>query len=254
MPEVKLYSDYEHSSMKMVGGASFSEAVGAVIDRYNVNDVFESGTYLGTGSTSTLAELFVKRGIFPNFTTVEVNKHFHALAVKNLAKYPFIQPTWGLSTNINASIEFIRNDSILNEHTIIQDVFIDDIVDPVSFYLSELNGVDQHKTITEKLKSLLAIASGRKQCLAFKQNVMSEYVGKHKSKRPMFLLDSSAGIGYFEFTELVRLMDGLPFILILDDIHHLKHFRSRRQIESSEDWKVVTLSETHGWLIAIHNM
>jgi hypothetical protein len=60
--------------------------------------------------------------------------------------------------------------------------------------------------------------------------MIKKYLSEMKNNNPLILLDSSGGVGYLEFKTTLDALNGKPFIIILDDIHHVKHHRSYLRI------------------------
>ena len=65
-------------------------------------------------------------------------------------------------------------------------------------------------------------------------------------------MDSAGGIGFLEFTILLRVMRNRPYSLLLDDINHIKHFRSYEHIRKDRRFTILGLDESRGWLFARH--
>jgi hypothetical protein len=47
-------------------------------------------------------------------------------------------------------------------------------------------------------------------------------------------------------------MGNAEYMLLLDDVHHLKHFRSLRDIRINKSFEILALNLEHGWLLARH--
>jgi hypothetical protein len=129
------------------------------------------------------------------------------------------------------------------------DVFIDDIEDPIRFYRDELLGHLERDRVApgERLRQL----SDR----IFKyagDNLLEKYLGQFCSYRPLIILDSAGAVGFLEFSIVEQIMRAHPYVLLLDDIHHLKHFRSLQRIESDKRFRIVHLDRSDGWVLACH--
>lgn len=251
---MKLYSQKSGASIKMVPDVRFLKVLKEIIQLENIQFVFESGTYLGTGSTSTLAKLFIDNEKIPaDFITVEANLEYYKLAKKNLAKYDFIKPVFGLSVDYLEAVKFLVNDNIFNELESYPDVFIDHLETPQHFYLQEiLIGLFQDKTEQQIKKTGTGIFAKKQNTIYnFRNNVASDFCTNRKDHTSLILLDSAAGIGFFEFLELKKQMGNNDYYIILDDIDHLKHFRSKEFIKKNpQDYKLIELDKEAGWLIA----
>ncbi|MEP7146383.1 MAG: hypothetical protein ABI792_05195, partial [bacterium] len=182
--------------------------------------------------------------------TIEVDPILHKEAVKNLSVYKFIIPKWGLSVSSNQAKEFIKTDDAIINHVKYPDVFIDDTEDPVRFYLDEINGMlsrpSYKKSFSEKIKDQLKNSKN----INFEENIFETIIPKIINSNPLFLLDSAGGLGFLEFQKVQSLMDGRSHFLILDDIHHLKHFRSYKEVCEDRDYTILDKNIEHGWVIA----
>ncbi|MDQ3194270.1 MAG: hypothetical protein M3P82_04635 [Bacteroidota bacterium] len=247
---MKKYSDYKYSSVSMSTDNSFISALDNLFAENNITNILESGTFIGLGSTTLLAEAILKsKKPLPVFVTIEVDQKLHKEAVKNLSSYEFIVPKWGLSVSSNHAKEFIKTDEAIQNHSKYPDVFIDDTEDPVRFYLDEINGMlsgPSKKTFSGKVKDLLK----NSKKINFEEKIFETTIPKIKNSNPLFLLDSAGGLGFLEFQKVQTLMEGLGHFLILDDIHHLKHFRSYKEVCENKDYKILDKNIEQGWVIA----
>lgn len=250
---MKKYSDYAHSSISMSKDSLFKETLNKLFTEYKIDTIVECGTYLGLGSTSLLAEAILKNAThYPDFITIEVDKKIYNEAVKNLKKYPFITPKWGLSVNAAEAKKFIQTDDAILHHENYPDVFIDYTDNPAEKYIEEIDGnlsknFNKKESVFEKLTRLLTLKSK----VLFEENILETISQSLNGKTPLFLLDSAGGIGYFEFLTVARLMKNKPHFIILDDIHHLKHFRSFRDLSNDTDnYTIINKSLENGWVVA----
>jgi hypothetical protein len=225
-----------------------------IIRKNNIRSVFESGTYLGTGSTETLAKLFVENNKLPEkFITVETNLDYFIKAKKNLAKYNFIKPVFGLSVDYLEAIKFLVNDRVFENLEKYEEIYIDHLYNPQHYYLKEImiGVVQEELEKSTKKKNISFFSSGKKETIEFKNNVLSDFCCDLYHGSSLIVLDSAAGIGFYEFTQVNQLMYNREYYLVLDDIEHLKHFRSREYIEThSEEYNIISQSKEAGWLIA----
>jgi len=233
----------------------FIEVMEEVIRNNKIRAVFESGTYLGTGSTETLAKLFVDNNRKPEkFITVETNVSYFKKAKKNLAKYNFIKPVFGLSVDYLEAVKFLVNDQVFKELDKYEEIYIDHLVNPQHFYLQEIMigavqvGLEKKSL---KKKNNRFFGSGKEEIIEFKNNVLSDFCCDVNHELSLVVLDSAAGIGFYEFSQVNQLMHNMEYYLVLDDIEHLKHFRSREYIETHpEEYRMISLNKEAGWLIA----
>jgi len=251
---MKLYSQKPGASIKMIADAEFISVMANIIKNENIQYVFESGTYLGTGSTETLANLFINNNKIPSkFITVETNLDYFKTAKRNLAEYKFIDPVFGLSVDYLEAVKFLVNDTVFGNLEKFDDVFIDHVANPQQFYLKEIMiGLFQDNLQrTEEKKNKNFFGSTKKGVVEFENNALAKFCYDVPNEVSLFVLDSAAGIGYYEFSQVRHLMRNKNYYMVLDDIHHLKHFRSKEYIEHHpEEFRLIGMDTNAGWLIA----
>lgn len=247
---MKDYSLYAGASVSMSKDQKFIDTIESIINQNDISYIVESGTYMGTGSTKTIADILEKnRKNITKFYTIEVDNTFFRKAKKNLKKYPFVEPIWGISVDPDVAINFVNSDDAIANHEKYPDVFIDTLNNPVEFYTNEIKGQFSRISIKpglwDKIFKRKTLAEER-----FQANVFKELLPKIKNSNPIILLDSAGGIGWLEFNTVMEYMKHNSFIIILDDIHHLKHFRSLAYIEASKNFTLINKSIQDGWVIA----
>ena len=250
---MKLYSDYVHASISMVIDEAFREVLSQIIREHQIKYYFESGTFNGLGSTTLISETIQNAGIEdPVFYTLERDPHFYRQACLNLEKFPFVKVFNGLSVEEKAAVRFLENDDFLINHQNYPDIYIDNIENPRQFYLNEIagnlsrkNGTGVVRGLVSKIFSLIAAPPKPEQ-----QNLIGKLLANMKEKKPLILLDSAGGIGYLEFSMVREVMGGNPFFIILDDTHHIKHWRSRRDVLADNRFKIIHDDTKHGRTIA----
>ena len=110
---MKLYSSCPSASMSMHANERLKNLLRAVMREESFNIVIETGTYLGLGSTTFIAESFPANRPPSSFITIEANWSAWRKARKNLARFPFISPLWGKSVPTEEALLFIRTDEML---------------------------------------------------------------------------------------------------------------------------------------------
>jgi hypothetical protein len=68
----------------------------------------------------------------------------------------------------------------------------------------------------------------------------------------LIVLDSAGGVGHMEFQITDELMKDKNYYLLLDDTHHLKHFRGLDIIKNRGDFTIINSSDKNGWVLAHH--
>jgi hypothetical protein len=248
---MKKYSDYKFASVSMSTDQLFKDTVAKLFVENDIKNIVESGTFMGLGSTTLLANAIIASNkALPNFRTLEVDEKLFNNARKNLSKFPFVTCKWGISVTAEDAIAFIKKDDAINQHEKYPDVFIDDTENPVAFYVNEVNGQLSKLHMKESFFTKLADKLFSKPKAIFEEGIFDAVIPSIKKSTPLFLLDSAGGLGYLEFQKVHTLMDGYPYFLILDDIHHLKHFRSLRDIQANTNFTIIEKNLEHGWVIA----
>ena len=243
---MKSYQDYPHQSVSMSKDDLFRQTLTDLFQKNAIDYVIETGTWLGTGSTRTLANAFPANRPPKAYYTIEGNLTFHTIARFNLLKWSFVKPLWGDTVAKDKALAFIKQDEVLKEHEKYPDVFIDTLDDPAQFYTNEVEGKLGKNPVISVVDWFGNMFLNRPQ------DLLQQLVHKHRDDRPLVLLDSAGGIGWLEYQTVRDTLGNRPYWLILDDIHHLKHFRSLADVQSRSDFRIIEKSLQHGWLVAEH--
>lgn len=174
----------------------FRDVVKRLVNEYNINEVVETGTFLGTGST----KVFAGEGL--NVFTIECNPNHLTQAVQNLEGFNNVCFIHGLSLQREKLIKDLMSMDF-------PDGGIYDSTRPKVFYTQEV----LQPVLVEDALSLFA----------------------NNDKRQLVFLDSAGGVGYLEFIEFMSwpLNIRRNKVLLLDDVTHVKHGKS---VQSLKDW------------------
>ncbi len=261
---MKLYRNFAQAHMSFGSDPKFAEALEQHLLPAQIDTIIETGTFTGQGSTKTLAEFFQRSRPPKAFTTIEVNFAFFQSAKVNLRPYGFVDCRWGETINQADALRFVRNDEAILNHRAYNDIWIDDIDDPVAFYTAELQGRmlgQRPKTVYRRARHFAkeglrrAVARygiGNFDFLWDGSDLLFRFCAIHKEHKPLIVLDSAGGIGYLEFQTVLKVMGNSEYFILLDDIHHLKHFRSARDIKTDKSFEILGLEQHHGWMLAHH--
>ena len=158
-----------------------------------VDEIVETGTFHGNGSTRVFAE--TGKYVY----TMECNYGNFVTATNNLAKHENVCVLHALSLPRKYLI-----DALLNEDFDIETTY--DSKYPKTFYMREIS---QQVTIENGLEQFC-----------------------YNPRRQLIFLDSAGGVGYLEFKWVMRLPLEYreQKILVLDDISHIKHVRSVQRL------------------------
>lgn len=167
----------------------FKNAVNDIISQNKIDEIIETGTFQGDGSTKIFAE--TGKYVF----TVECNYHNWATAVNNLQNNPNVCVIHGLSMNREELIK-----GLLNEKFDLDTTY--DSNYPKTFYMREIS---QHVVV---------------------ENALDVFVDNDRHQ--LVFLDSAGGVGHLEFKKVMSYNKEFlkNKVLMLDDISHIKHIRS----------------------------
>ncbi|MFO0837731.1 MAG: hypothetical protein U1D55_04335 [Phycisphaerae bacterium] len=194
--------------------------------------VFETGTHLGLGSTRLIIDAFDGR-VPESFYTIEASPEYYRQAVANLAPYPFVRVVWGLSVSRAEAEAFVAGDEFLRDERALANVYVDSD-DPVSFYLQEIRGGHAGQTPT-----------------ALPDNWIDGLLPGLCARRPLIALDSAGGVGLLEFQQALRHAQRHPFALFLDDVNHVKHYRSLQHVHADSRFCLLDEDFEQGWAVAL---
>jgi hypothetical protein len=131
------------------------------------------------------------------------------------------------------AVEFVRSDWLLQQRGPEPDIYIDFLPDPVGGYLAELGGDSASEEPPEGLFYAL--------------------IPSFADRRPLICLDSAGGTGWLEYQTVRRLMGQRCFAIWLDDINHVKHYRSLLDLQQDEAVSHLSLHWDDGWCVALVN-
>ena len=140
---MRLYSESKHASISMHDDNEIRATLHRIIEKEKINIVIESGTYDGLRSTTFVAESFPKYSPPVSFITIEANWKVWKRAKCNLSRFNIIKPIWGDRISIKEALRFIQQDDYLRNHKDYDNIFIDDIIDPIVFYSKEILAKDK---------------------------------------------------------------------------------------------------------------
>lgn len=197
--------------------------------------VVETGTYHGDGSTRAVIAAF---GDSPpaRFDTIEASWQHFQIAKNGLAQHPFVTVHYGLSVTRTDALDFMGTDAY-----VVGDVpagLAVDSPDPWSFYLRELDG----------------LGTADRRARQRPEGLLARLLQQCRDRRPLIVLDSAGGLGWLEYQQVLRTQQDRPFGLVLDDIAHVKHYRSALAVGSDPGFIVVDYEPHDGWLVAVRDV
>jgi len=234
---MRHYLEAPYASMEMRFDPLQHTLLVDTINKYNIDICIETGTYLGLGSTTNLAKAFIESNVnTAKIFTFEANHENFYKARDNLSKYPFVVPLMGSSLSKEDIEEFITNDDALLHPEKYPNVYSDykQGEDARPGYISESIGAGSVKPPEWNDFPLL-----------------TNYLGTYSEVNPLIVLDSAGGLGWAEYQVMMEILQHSPFVLLLDDVEHVKHFRSLDAIKNDPNFEL--LATRNGWALAIHN-
>jgi hypothetical protein len=180
----------------------FSQIMENLIKENKIEEVIETGTFNGLGSTMIFAKIGIKT------QTIESCLSSFFAAKDNLKNYSNVILHHGSSLRIQEMLDFIDQDDFYSSSEIkTQNISIDGgSVDAKSFYKDEVTG--------------FGYSAPPKEDILF--NLINN------PKKQLIFLDSAGGVGFLEFKKFMSIEESFRKnkILVLDDVAHIKHYRS----------------------------
>ena len=183
----------------------FEEVIKELLVTYPIDEIIETGTFNGLGSTT----VFANTGL--PVISIESCKNNHYSAKTNLKSFNNVTLLYGSSLDINEMLAFIDKDDIYNSSVVkTKQIFVDNATnspeDSKEFYKTEITGWGSE--VPEK------------------QNLLFDLI--NNDKKQLVFLDSAGGVGYMEYLKFMSIPEEFKKnkVLVLDDIKHVKHYRS----------------------------
>ena len=250
---MKEYGDYKYTSVSMNKDQDLIKSLANLAEQNNIDYIIETGTHRGLGSTTMLGNAFRNSTSLKSLYTIEIDYSNFSTAKKNLSHFNFVNCLYGCSLDLNDAIEYVKKDEAILHHENYPDVFIDNAKDPINFYVNELEGrlnEGSNNIIKQFLKKLLR--PSRDSNTEPKYNLLPDLIKELSNKNLLIVLDSAGGVGHMEFQITDELMKDKNYYLLLDDTHHLKHFRGLDIIKNRGDFTIINSSDKNGWVLAQH--
>lgn len=208
----------------MTSSGAFNKALTALVANNGITKIIETGTYLGTGTTRAILEGLQAHGKPFQFFSIEVNPNNYQKAVLNTGKVEGLYLLNGLSISKSDLPKVV-------EFTDFPENIVVDYQEKTrsSSYVTEVSYNVKDEVLYDCLKAL--------DC-----------------KPELVVLDSAGHIGMQEFDYLMNYVQG-KFFLALDDINHVKHYKTVQKIKDDERFTIVwETSDKFGSLLAKANL
>jgi hypothetical protein len=210
----------------------FEQTVNSLIKKKNIEEIIETGTFNGLGSTTVFAKT-KKRTI-----SIECSYEHYQQAKMNLKHFNNVELYYGTSLPIEDMITFIENDDIYESDEFISHSLMGDYAN---------HNVDIIKQAYKEEVS--SSCSCNKSCSSGMENLLIKLIDN--DKKQLVFLDSAGGVGYLEFKKFMSLDKNKlkNKILLLDDISHVKHYRSVLWLQKNEYDIVISEDERFAFCI-----
>jgi len=206
--------------------SEFARNIKEVIRLYKPNRLLETGTFLGEGTTRIIAEELVNVNKKAHFVSLEVSKEYARRAKDNLLNHNLIVD---IRNGLSIPKQLLPGEEEIKKSVMDgpDNIYVDhEEKDRLDLYLKEIKYDGKDDDLIGK--------------------VLNEWNGKVD----FVLLDSAGCLGYVEFKYLLSKVK-FDFVLVLDDVKHIKHCNSAEYIKESNRFKIIKVSdEKFGFLIA----
>jgi hypothetical protein len=197
----------------------FAKAVDDLLKKHKIDEIIESGTHNGDGSTKVFAEtgLPVK--------SIEVQYAHYIKAKDYLKDFDNVEIYHASSLPYEKMIEFIKSPE---SQKFLKAAFRKEIPlgceggdprfygegDPVKFYTDEVVGFASESSRTKE------------------EDVLPGFI--NNTKNQIIYLDSAGGVGWLEYQEVINLPEEYlkHKILLFDDMYHVKHYNTVKDLEA----------------------
>lgn len=187
MNKATTFDSFKKEYLINLNNPEFRDVVNKILEENEVDEIVETGTFNGLGSTTIFAQ--TKKYVF----SIECNPNNFTTATNNLRRYENVCVVNGLSLDKELIIK-----GLLEEKFDIETKYDSDY--PKSFYMREIS----HQVVLENALDVFC----------------------NNDRKQLVFLDSAGGIGYLEFNSFMSYPNLDNKILMLDDISHIKHKRS----------------------------
>ena len=219
---------------KVGNGSNFADAIQKVFNENEPKKIIETGTYLGTGTTSIIAEALKSRDIKESkFYSIEINPENYLKAKFNLAESGLLQFV-NLLNGVSVPRSILPTKDEITKSTITsveyEDIFVDhNENERTQLYFQETNFPD------------------------VSEDLLGKALAEFDFKPDFILLDSAGYMGFIEFQYMLSKLEG-NCIIALDDIYHIKHHKSFRFMQSDPRFEIIISSkEKFGFCVAKFN-
>ena len=210
--------------------SEFSRVLFELFVRIRPQKLIETGTYLGKGTTLIIARALQNAGLDgAEFHTIEVNPIHYAQALGNLDQAGLLNRVT-LHHGLSIPREDLPNAEATRNSTI-----------------EGLEGLEIFVDHPQESRVVRYLQETSHRC---EDDLLGQVLVGFDGKPDFVLLDSAGHMGYQEFCHLMRHVRG-NFYLMLDDVNHLKHYRTVQQIRKDPRFSLeIESPEKFGFALA----
>lgn len=234
----------QQNPMMVATESQFNQTIRKLFRQIRPKRIIETGTFFGTGTTAIIASALRDNTLDDAvFYTIEVNPEHHRQALRNLERQGFICRSWwrrlfrgpkadrvhpllGLSVPRETLPTLAQIEEQCVRRVEFKEIFIDHgELERARLYYQETNFDVPDDLLDQCLRTF---------------DYSPDFV----------LLDSAGYMGNLEFQYVIKLLQG-PCYLALDDLFHIKHYKSYLQMQQDERFEILDVSrEKFGFCIA----
>jgi hypothetical protein len=214
-------------------GSHFARCIGDVFARVRPRRIIETGTYLGTGTTMVIARALRDLALSEEstFYSIEVNPKHAERAATTLKKA-------GYRVEILNGLSLPRG--LLPTPEQIERMYVNSVV-------ADGLVVDHEESDRAKLYHR------ETDFPELPDDLLGKVLAEFEYRPDFVLLDSGGHVGHVEFRYVIDKLRG-PCVIALDDIHHVKHFQSFRDMRADDRFDLIAASEEKfGFCVARFN-
>ncbi len=201
---------------EMSSDPKFASTITQIVNDYKIKSIVETGCLHGTGSTQVFGKTMLP------VISIECNPQNCYISKKNLFDFNNVNVLNGFSVSLEKMREFIKNDEIYKEaEGLGLDYEVDQTGKSDTFYLKEIDF----------------------------EGLPEDYLVKFADidEHQIVLLDSAGGTGMVELEEFLQFKHRDKKVLVLDDLKHVKHFRSIQKLKDMGCELNISESGRWGW-------
>lgn len=224
-PHVKIAGEVASTNdlTEVNSESEFARAVKELFTAIRPKRIIETGTYLGEGTTRVIAESMLELGLNDTiFCSIECNPKNFRLALENLSKRSLLS-----RVNVMHGLSVPRNmlpDIREIEEKCVNNIEFDDIF---------VDHQEQQRTLLYYKETDFA---------GIEDDMLGRALDMFRDSPDFVLLDSGGHMGNIEFTYVISRIKS-PCYIALDDIFHIKHHKSFKQMQNDERFEIMTVSE-----------